>query len=175
MVRQAAAPHPVVEVVVGEGGGGGNLLEAEPPEQAGAVLLNVKLQLQASDRPSVSQCKQESKQQRKKARNEASKTKERQSNRRTQNVKAQSVSETDTVCGWMQPEEAVDMQLAEPDRCLLGLNHQQSTACCNKGRGEGGVLVRGERQAYLLSCLRVLRVVVLSQPRKRKHTSSQSS
>ena len=49
MVRQAAAAHPIVEVVVGQGGGRGNLLEAEPPEEAGAVLLNVKLQLQASN------------------------------------------------------------------------------------------------------------------------------
>eukprot|EP01046_Picozoa_sp_COSAG06_P050074 COSAG06_NODE_7845_length_2354_cov_124.351220_1_plen_199_part_10 len=65
MVRQAAAAHPIVEVVVWQGGGGGNLLEAKPPEEAGAVLLNVKLQLQAS------------KQQRNKARNEASETKER--------------------------------------------------------------------------------------------------
>ena len=95
MVRQAAAAHPIVEVVVGQGGGRGNLLEAEPPEEAGAVLLNVKLQLQASNNAT-------------------------QERKQAQNVKTQSVSETDTVCGWMQPEEAVDMQLAEPDRCLFG-------------------------------------------------------
>ena len=47
---------------------------------------------------------------------------------------------------------------------------KERPACCNKGSGG-----EGERQAYLLPCLRVLRVVVLPQPSKRKHTSPQSS